>query len=87
MTTHTYYYAMTSRPLGIGCQPAGHVDYWDENKSQTGFWGVVGYDHALSAEELIRYELCPVYPCICGSIKPVAEDADGWDRCPDCGTN
>lgn len=52
-----YQYKMKSRPFGIGCQPSGHIEYEEKNKSVDGCWGIVSYTRKLTAEEIYSYEL------------------------------
>ncbi len=87
LQTAPYTYAMTARPVGIGCQPDRHIAYEDREKRGTGVWGILGYDRPLTEQEVTRYELRPVTVCICGSIAPLTELPGTWSVCPDCGTN
>ena len=48
-----YWYEMTARPIGPGCQPKGFVKF-DEDK---GRWGIVAYDRKLTQNELEEYEM------------------------------
>jgi hypothetical protein len=54
-------YGMKYRPLGIGCQPKGHIDYLDSYddklKQKTEFYGIVSYDRKLTAQEIYEFEL------------------------------
>ena len=52
-----YKYGMKYRPLGIGCQPSGHVKYIQLNKKETGYFGFVFYDKPLKTQDVKKYEL------------------------------
>lgn len=53
MNEKLYWYEMRLRPMGIGCQPKGIVEF-NENK---GNWGIVAYDRKLTEKELNDYDL------------------------------
>lgn len=48
-----YFYEMTARPFGIGCQPKGVIEF-DEDKGE---WGIIAYDRELTDKEIEDYEL------------------------------
>lgn len=58
---HTYY--MILRPVGIGCQPKGFIDYEDYGRRtyipaiDHEAWGEVTYDRKLSPEEIKAYDM------------------------------
>ena len=53
MNNKIYWYEMKQRPIGIGCQPKGMVEF-NEDK---GNWGIVAYDRELTEKELSDYEI------------------------------
>lgn len=48
-----YWYEMTQRPVSIGCQPKGFIDF-DDNQGE---WGIVAYDRELDEIELDDYDI------------------------------
>ena len=52
-----YKYGMKLRGVGIGCQPSNFLKFEDVNKSETGFWSYIYYDHCLSDKEINKYDL------------------------------
>lgn len=72
-----YAYGLRLRPPSIGCQPNG--DIWrmafPYRQSNMAFdrevWGIVVYDHELTAQEVKNYELTEACPCKMVNGKPV----------------
>lgn len=50
-----YWYEMTARPVDIGCQPKGFVDFANDK----GRHGIVAYDRELTEKELNDFEMKP----------------------------
>lgn len=53
----TYKYGMRLRPVGMGCQPSRWCKYEDADKTKTGYWIFVWYNHKLSDEDLKAYDM------------------------------
>jgi len=53
MSKQKFWYEMMLRPVGIGCQPSGFVEFDEEQ----GTWGIVAYDRQLSDKELNDYDM------------------------------
>jgi len=53
MNKKLYWYEMRLRPIGIGCQPKGMIEF-NEDK---GNWGIVAYDRKLTEKELNDYDM------------------------------
>lgn len=49
-----YKYGMRLRPVGIGCQPKGFIEF---DESDDRYWNVIYYDRPLSEEEIRNYDL------------------------------
>lgn len=58
-----YTYYMILRPVGIGCQPKGFIDYEDYDRRtyipaiSHEAWGEVTYDRQLTVEETKAYDM------------------------------
>lgn len=58
-----YTYYMILRPVGIGCQPKGFIDYEDYGRRtyipaiDHEAWGEVTYDRKLFPEEIKAYDM------------------------------
>ncbi|WP_138919728.1 hypothetical protein [Lentibacillus jeotgali] len=48
-----YWYEMRQRPVSLGCQPKGFVEF-DDDKGQ---YGIVAYDRELTDKELNDFEI------------------------------
>lgn len=48
-----FWYEMRLRPIGIGCQPKGMIEF-NEDK---GNWGIVAYDRELTDKELDDFDM------------------------------
>jgi len=48
-----FWYEMKLRPIGIGCQPKGMIEFNEDR----GSWGIVAYDRELTAKELDDYDM------------------------------
>lgn len=55
MDEGVYWYEMMARPIGVGCQPKGFVDFDDDK----GHYWVVAYTRELTEDELYEYEMKP----------------------------
>ncbi len=55
-----YRYRLKYRPLDVGCQPEGFINYSEMNKKQSGFFGELTYNRKLTEDEIRKYELFPV---------------------------
>lgn len=58
-TPHIYAYYLPHRPVSIGTQPRGFMDFEDLDRAETGYYGIVRYERELTPEEIADYELVP----------------------------
>ena len=49
-----FYYRMTERPFGIGCQPEGYIEV---HKGDGLSWNIIAYENQLSETEETHYGL------------------------------
>lgn len=54
-----YAYYLPHRPVSIGTQPRGFIDFEDLDRAETGYYGIVRYERELTPEEIADYELVP----------------------------
>lgn len=58
-TPRIYAYYLPHRPVSIGTQPRGFMNFEDLDKAETGYYSIVRYERELTSKEIADYELVP----------------------------